>query len=364
MRVYSGSATVGDQVLNANNGKRERLGRIMLMHADKREDVKEIHAGDIVAVAGFKDVITGHTLCDRKKPVALESMTFPAPVISVAIEPDSKKEEAKLSNGLGKLSREDPSFKVYTDHETGQTIISGMGELHLEVIVDRLKREFNVEASVGRPQVAYRETITKQVEIDHKFSKQTGGRGQYAHVVIRVTPTERAEGYSFVDSIKGGAIPREYIPAVDKGIQDAMTSGAAFGYPMVDCSVELFYGSYHDVDSSEMAFRTAGSMAMKDAARKGGPVLLEPIFSIEIVTPEEYMGSVIGDLNSRRGKISNLDERAGAKVISGEIPLAESFGYATDLRSVTQGRATYTMQFSHYAPTPKGLTDKLLKKAS
>ena len=364
LRVYSGSAVVGDQVLNSNNGKRERIGRIMLMHADKREEVKEIYAGDIVAVSGLKDVITGHTLCDKNNPIALESMTFPDPVISVAIEPDSKKEEQKLSNGLGKLSREDPSFRVHSDDETGQTIISGMGELHLEVIVERLKREFGVVASVGKPQVAYRETITEEIEINHKFSKQTGGRGQYAHVVIRVTPVERGEGYTFVDSIKGGVIPREYIPAVDKGIQDAMTSGAAFGYPMVDCSVELTYGSYHDVDSSEMAFRTCGSMAMKDAARKGKPVLLEPIFSIEIVTPEDYMGSVIGDLNSRRGKINNLDERAGAKVITGELPLSDSFGYATDLRSVTQGRATYTMQFSHYAPTPKGVLDKLLKKAS
>jgi elongation factor G len=364
IRVYSGSATVGDHVINANNGKKERLGRIMKMHADKREEVKEIFAGDIVAIAGFKDVITGHTLCDAKKRIALESMTFPDPVISVAIEPDSKREEDKLSNGLGKLSREDPSFKVYTDVDTGQTIISGMGELHLEVIVDRLRREFHVSAQVGKPQVAFRETITEVTEINHKFSKQTGGRGQYAHVVIRATPLERGTGYTFTDSIKGGVIPKEYIPAVDKGIQDALTSGVVFGYPMVDVGVELYYGSYHDVDSSEMAFRTCGSMAMKKAGREGKAVLLEPIFSLEIVTPEEYMGAVIGDLNQRRGKIADLDDRAGAKVITGEIPLAESFGYATDLRSVTQGRATYTMQFAHYAPTPKSVSEKMLKKAS
>ena len=364
IRVYSGQATVGDTLTNANNGKKERLGRIMRMHADKREDVKEIYAGDIAAVAGFKEVVTGHTICDPKKPIALESMTFPDPVISVAIEPDSKKEETKLGNGLGKLSREDPSFTVRTDHDTGQTIISGMGELHLEVIVDRLKREFGVEAKVGQPQVAYRETITEVTEVDHKFSKQTGGRGQYAHVCLRATPLERGEGYRFEDSIKGGVVPKEYIPAVDKGIQDAMSSGVVFGYPMVDVAVELFYGSYHDVDSSEMAFRTCASMALKEIGRKGKSVLLEPIFSIEIVTPEEYMGSVIGDLNQRRGKIANLDDRAGAKVITGELPLSESFGYATDLRSITQGRATYTMQFAHYAPTPKGLTEKMLKKAS
>ncbi len=364
VRVYSGTATVGDQVLNANNGKRERLGRIMKMHADKREEVKEIHAGDIVAVSGLKDVVTGHTLCARNKPISLESMSFPDPVLSVAIEPDSKREEDKLSNGLGKLSREDPSFQVRTDHDTGQTIISGMGELHLEVIVDRLKREFNVAAQVGAPQVAYRETITQDVEVDHKFSKQTGGRGQYAHVCLRVTPRGRGEGFEYVDSIKGGVVPREYIPAVGKGCEDAMANGLIYGYPMVDVGVELYYGSYHDVDSSEMAFRTCASMAMKEAARRGKAVLLEPIFSIEIVTPEEYMGAVIGDLNSRRGKIANLDDRAGGKVITGELPLAESFGYVGDLRSLTQGRANYTMQFAHYAPTPRALVEKMLKKAS
>jgi elongation factor G len=364
IRVYSGSAVVGDSVLNATTGKKERLGRIMKMHANKREDVKEIFAGDIVAVAGLKDTITGHTLCSIDKPIALESMSFPEPVISVAIEPDNKDAEEKLSNGLAKLSREDPSFRVHTDDETGQTIISGMGELHLEIIVDRLKREFGVAASVGAPQVAYRETITIESEVDHKFAKQTGGRGQYAHTCIRLTPQEPGAGYEFGDDIKGGVIPREYIPAVDKGIQDAMHSGVIAGYPVVDIRASLFYGSYHDVDSNEMAFRTCASMAFKEAMRKGKPVLLEPIFALEIVTPEEYMGDVIGDLNSRRGRISNLDERGGGRVISGEVPLGETFGYATQLRSMTQGRATYSMEFHHYAPAPNSITDKIIKKGN
>jgi elongation factor G len=364
VRVYSGAAVVGDSVLNATTGKKERIGRAMKMHANKREDVKEIFAGDIVAIAGLKDTITGHTLCALDKPIVLESMTFPDPVISVAIEPENKDAEEKLSNGLAKLSREDPSFKVHTDEETGQTIISGMGELHLEIIVDRLKREFNVAAAVGAPQVAYRETITNEVEVDHKFAKQTGGRGQYAHTCIRVTPVEPGEGYSFADEIKGGVVPREYIPAVDKGCQDAMNSGVLAGFPVVDVKVALYYGSYHDVDSNEMAFRTCASMAFKEAMRKAKPVLLEPIFSIEIVTPEDYMGDVIGDLNSRRGRINNLDERAGSRVITGEVPLGETFGYATQLRSLTQGRATYSMQFAHYAPAPNSITEKIIKKAS
>ncbi len=364
VRVYSGAAVVGDSVLNATTGKKERIGRAMKMHANKREDVKEIFAGDIVAIAGLKDTITGHTLCALDKPIVLESMTFPDPVISVAIEPENKDAEEKLSNGLAKLSREDPSFKVHTDEETGQTIISGMGELHLEIIVDRLKREFNVAAAVGAPQVAYRETITNEVEVDHKFAKQTGGRGQYAHTCIRVTPCEPGEGYSFADEIKGGVVPREYIPAVDKGCQDAMNSGVLAGFPVVDVKVALYYGSYHDVDSNEMAFRTCASMAFKEAMRKAKPVLLEPIFSIEIVTPEDYMGDVIGDLNSRRGRINNLDERAGSRVITGEVPLGETFGYATQLRSLTQGRATYSMQFAHYAPAPNSITEKIIKKAS
>ncbi|MBP48052.1 MAG: elongation factor G [Myxococcales bacterium] len=364
IRVYSGSAVVGDTLINSNNGKKERMGRIMKMHADKREDIKEVYAGDIVAVAGLKDTITGHTLCDRAQPIVLESMNFPEPVISVAIEPDNKTEEQKLGNGLAKLSREDPSFTVKSDEETGQTIISGMGELHLEVIVDRLKREFNVMAQVGAPQVAYRETLRNPTEIDHKFSKQTGGRGQYAHVSLKLEPQDAGFGYEFVDKIKGGVVPREYIPAVDKGIQDAMSGGVLAGFPMVDIKATLFYGSYHDVDSSEMAFRTCASMAFKEGSRKAKPVLLEPIFSIEIVTPEDYMGDVIGDLNRRRGQIANLDERSGSKVITGKVPLSETFGYATELRSMSQGRATYTMQFSHYEPAPNAVTEKVIKKTA
>lgn len=361
VRVYSGSCVVGDSVINSNNGKKERIGRIMKMHADKREDIKEVFAGDIVAIAGLKDTITGHTLCDRQKPVVLESMNFPDPVISVAIEPDNKTEEQKLGNGLGKLSREDPSFTVSSNEETGQTIISGMGELHLEVIVDRLKREFNVNAQVGAPQVAYRETMRQEFEVNYKFSKQTGGRGQYAHVVILLEPQDPGFGYEFVDKIKGGVVPREYIPAVNKGIQDAMNAGVLAGFPVVDIKATLVFGSYHDVDSSEMAFRTAASMAFKEGMRKGKPVLLEPIFSIEAVTPEEYMGDVIGDLNRRRGRIQNLDERSGSKVISGEVALGETFGYATDLRSMSQGRATYTMQFAHYAPAPSNIAENVMK---
>ena len=362
-RIYSGVLQVGTSVLNATTGKKERIGRIMKMHADKREDLKEAYAGDIVAITGLKDTVTGNTLCDQKDPILLESMEFPDPVISIAIEPESKQEQDKLANGLQKLGREDPTFRVHTNEETGQTIISGMGELHLEVIVDRLKREFKVEPKVGNPQVAYREAITQEAEVDYKFSKQTGGRGQFAHVSLRATPThelEDAEPYEFVDSIKGGVVPKEYIPAVDKGIQDALANGIIAGFPMTGVRVELFYGSYHDVDSSEQAFRICGSMAFKELARKAKPVILEPIFKIEIITPEEYMGDVIGDLNSRRGRIANLDERAGGKVISGEVPLGETFGYATQLRSLTQGRATYTMQFSHYAKAPNAVADDVM----
>jgi len=361
VRIYSGTMVVGDSVLNANTGKNERIGRIMKMHANKREDIKEAYAGDIVAVAGLRDTITGHTLCDNKSPVALEQMKFPDPVISVAIEPENKAEEEKLSNGLSKLAREDPSFKFFTNEDTGQTLIAGMGELHLEIIVDRLKREFKVNAKVGRPQVAYRETITQKAEVDHKYAKQTGGRGQYAHTCIRIEPQEPGAGYTFVDEIKGGVIPKEYIPAVDKGIQDAMTTGHLAGYPMVDVKVSLFFGSYHDVDSNEMAFRICGSMAFKEACAKARCQLLEPIFGIEVLVPEDYMGDIIGDLNSRRGRITNLDERAGVRVITGEVPLGETFGYATDLRSRTQGRGTYTMQFSHYAPAPAQILQDVLK---
>jgi len=362
VRIYSGTMVVGDQVLNSNTGKKERIGRIMRMHANKREDIKEAYCGDIVAVAGLRDTITGHTLCDAKEPIALELMKFPDPVISVSIEPDNKTEEDKMSLGLAKLAREDPSFRVYSNEETGQTLIAGMGELHLEIIVDRLKREFKVNAKVGRPQVAYRETITKTAEVDYKYAKQTGGRGQYGHVCIRIEPQEPGTGYTFVDEIKGGIVPKEYIPAVDKGIQDAMSGGVLAGFPLVDIKAALFYGSYHEVDSSEMAFRIAGSMAFKEAAAKAKPVLLEPIFDIEILVPEDYMGDIIGDLNSRRGRITNLDERAGVRVIQGSVPLGETFGYATDLRSRTQGRGTYTMQFAHYAPAPASTLAEVTKK--
>ncbi|MBM4341984.1 MAG: elongation factor G [Deltaproteobacteria bacterium] len=361
VRIYSGVMVVGDQVLNANTGKGERIGRIMKMHANKREDIKEAYAGDIVAVAGLRDTITGHTLCDAKAPIALELMKFPDPVISVAIEPENKTEEEKLSTGLSKLAREDPSFKFFTNEETAQTLIAGMGELHLEIIVDRLKREFKVNAKVGRPQVAYRETITVKSEVDHKYAKQSGGKGQYAHVCVRLEPQEPGAGYEFVDEIKGGVVPKEFIPAVDKGIRDAMTNGFLAGYPMVDLKATLYYGSYHDVDSSEMAFRICGSMAFKEACAKAKCQLLEPIFGIEIEVPEDYMGDIIGDLNSRRGRITNLDERAGSRVITGEVPLGETFGYATDLRSRTQGRGTYTMQFSHYAPAPASILQEILK---
>ena len=363
VRIYSGTMVVGDQVLNANTGKGERIGRIMRMHANKREDIKEAYAGDIVAVAGLRDTITGHTLCDNKQPIALELMKFPEPVISVSIEPENKTEEEKLSNGLSKLAREDPSFRFFTNEETGQTLIAGMGELHLEIIVDRLKREFKVVAKVGRPQVAYRETITQPSEVDYKYAKQTGGRGQYGHVCIRISPQEPGAGYAFSDDIKGGVIPKEYIPAVDKGIQDAMSNGTLAGFQLVDIKASLFYGSYHEVDSNEMAFRIAGSMAFKEAVSKAKPVLLEPIFAMEVEVPEDYMGDIIGDLNSRRGRITNLGERGGSRTIEAEVPLGETFGYATDLRSRTQGRGTYTMQFNHYAPAPNSVLAEIQKKA-
>ena len=364
VRIYSGTLVVGDQVLNSNNGKKERIGRIMKMHANKREDIKEAYAGDIVAVAGLRDTITGHTLCDAKSPIALELMKFPDPVINVSIEPDNKAEEEKMSLGLSKLAREDPSFRFYSNEETGQTLIAGMGELYLEIIVDRLKREFKVNAKVGRPQVAYRETITQTAEVDHKYAKQTGGKGQFAHVAIRLEPQEPGTGYTFVDEIKGGLIPKEFIPSVDKGIKGAMGNGYLAGFPMVDVKATLYYGSYHDVDSSDIAFQVCASQAFKEACSKARCQLLEPIFGIEILVPEDYMGDIIGDLNSRRGRINNLDERAGVRVITGEVPLGETFGYATDLRSRTQGRGTYSMQFSHYAPAPASTLQEVLKKAS
>jgi elongation factor G len=333
------------------------------MHANKREEIKEVYAGDIAAAVGLKYTTTGDTLCNEDNAVVLESIEFPEPVISIAIEPKTKAEQEKLGFGLQKLASEDPSFRVKTDEETGQTIISGMGELHLEIIVDRLMREFKVEANVGKPQVAYRETITKKVKVEGKFVRQSGGRGQYGHVWLEVEPqSEPGKGYQFVDAIKGGVVPREYIPAVDKGIQEATDTGVLAGFPVVDVKVTLIDGSYHEVDSSEMAFKIAGSMGFKEGCQKAGPILLEPIMSVEVVVPEEYMGEVIGDLNSRRGRIMGMDSRAGAQVVSSMVPLANMFGYSTDLRSATQGRATYAMTFDHYEPVPKSVSDEIIAK--
>ncbi len=355
-RVYSGKMSAGSAMLNATKDKKERAGRILQMHANHREDKDAVFTGDIVAAVGLKNTTTGDTLCDPAHPVVLERMTFPQPVISVAIEPKTKIDQDKLSKALQSLSEEDPTFQVHTDEETGQTIIEGMGELHLEVLVDRMMREFTVGANVGKPQVAYRETITQTVEkIEERYIRQTGGRGQYGHVVITLEPTGPGGGYEFVDKIVGGVIPREYIPAVDAGIQEALQGGIIAGYPLVDMRVILTYGSYHDVDSSEMAFKIAGSMAVKKAARAAKPVLLEPIEAVEVVTPEDYMGDVIGDLNSRRGRIENMEQRGSSHVVKAQVPLAEMFGYATDLRSRTQGRATYTMQFDSYQQVPESI---------
>lgn len=359
-RVYSGTLKKGSYIYNSTKGKKERIGRLLLMHANQREEIDEVNAGDIAATVGLKDTTTGDTLCDENKPIVLESMTFPEPVIDLAIEPLTRADQDKLGTALMKLAEEDPTFRVKTDHETGQTIISGMGELHLEIIVDRLKREFKVEANVGKPQVAYRETITGSAEVEGKYIKQTGGRGQYGHVWIRVKPNEPGKGYQFINSIVGGVIPKEYIPAVDKGIQEAMQTGVLAGYPVVDISVELFDGSYHEVDSSEMAFKIAASIAFKDACKKANPVLLEPIMDVEVVTPEDYMGDVVGDLNRRRGRILSMDQRGNARVIKAEVPLAEMFGYATDLRSFTQGRASYTMKFKHYEQVPANIANEIL----
>jgi len=361
-RVYSGVANAGSYIYNSTKGKKERLGRILKMHANKREEIKEVFAGDIAAAVGLKYTTTGDTLCDEDKQVILESIEFPEPVISIAIEPKTKAEQEKLGFGLQKLASEDPSFRVKTDEETGQTIISGMGELHLEIIVDRLKREFKVEANVGKPQVAYRETITKKVKVEGKFVRQSGGRGQFGHVWLEVEPQEAGKGYEFVDAIKGGVVPREYIPAVDKGIQEATNNGVLAGFPVVDIKVTLIDGSYHEVDSSEMAFKIAGSMGFKEGCQKASPIILEPIMSVEVVVPEEYMGDVIGDLNSRRGRIMGMDSRAGAQVVSSMVPLASMFGYSTDLRSATQGRATYAMTFDHYEPVPKSVAEEIVAK--
>jgi elongation factor G len=361
-RVYSGSLTAGASVYNSTKGKRERIGRLLKMHANKREEIKEVYAGDIAAAVGLRTATTGDTLCDENHPIILESIEFPEPVISIAIEPKSKADQEKLGLSLQKLATEDPSFRVRTDEETGQTIISGMGELHLEIIVDRLLREFNVGANVGKPQVAYKETVRKSVEQQGKFIRQTGGRGQYGDVWIKLEPQQPGTGFEFVDAIKGGSIPREYIPAVEKGVKEATENGALAGYPIVDVKVTLFDGSYHDVDSSEIAFKIAGSMAFKQAARKANPVLLEPIMSVEVVVPEDFMGDVIGDLNSRRGKVLGMDTRPAAQAIDARVPLAQMFGYATDLRSMTQGRATYTMQFSHYEPVPTNVAEGIIAK--
>ena len=363
-RVYSGVVKSGDSIYNPVKGKKERIGRILQMHANSREELKEVRAGDIAAAVGLKAITTGDTLCDPNKIITLERMEFPEPVISQAVEPKTKSDQEKLGVALGKLAQEDPSFRVHTDEESGQTIISGMGELHLEIIIDRLKREFSVDANVGKPQVAYRETLNATVEQEHKYSKQTGGRGQYGHVYLRIEPQERGEGFEFVDKIKGGVVPREYIPAVEKGVVEAMESGIVAGYPVIDLKITLYDGSYHEVDSSEHAFRAAAIQAFRAASAKAKPVLLEPIMRVEVVTPEEYMGGVTGDLNSRRGMISEMEDVPSGKIVRAEVPLSEMFGYATSLRSASQGRATYSMEFSQYLPALSSVTEVMMKKAS
>jgi elongation factor G len=363
-RVYSGVLRSGDTVYNPIKAKKERIGRILQLHSNHREEIKEVYAGDIAAAVGLKDVTTGETLCDMNNVIILEKMDFPEPVIAVAVEPKTKVDQEKMGLALQKLAQEDPSFRVHTDEESGQTIISGMGELHLDIIVDRMKREFKVEANVGAPQVAYRETIRKTIEQEGKFVRQSGGRGQYGHVFLRLEPAEPGSGYKFVNGIVGGVVPKEYIPAVDKGVQEAMQNGVIAGFPVVDVKVTLYDGSYHDVDSSEMAFKIAGSMAFREGAIKARPVLLEPIMKVEVVTPEEYMGDVMGDLNRRRGLVQGMEDMPAGKVIRAEVPLAQMFGYATDLRSATQGRATYSMQFTKYAEAPNNVAEAVIKRAS
>ena len=362
IRVYSGILAAGTSVFNSAKGRRERIGRLLQMHANKREDITEVRTGDIGAAVGFKDVFTGETICDENHPVILESMDFPDPVIQVAIEPKTKVDQEKMAIALQKLAQEDPTFKVHTDAETGQTIIAGMGELHLEIIVDRMMREFKVDANVGKPQVAYRETIRKKVDAEGKFIRQSGGRGQYGHVRITLEPNESGKGYEFVNGIVGGVVPKEYIKPVDQGIQEATNSGILAGFPVVDVKVTLYDGSYHEVDSNEMAFKIAGSMAFKTACEKASPVLLEPIMAVEVEMPEDYMGDVIGNLNSRRGRIENMEERTGARVVTAKVPLAEMFAYSTTLRSMTQGRGTYTMQFSHYDEAPRNVAEEIVAK--
>ncbi|MCU7944096.1 MAG: elongation factor G [Candidatus Thiodiazotropha sp. (ex Cardiolucina cf. quadrata)] len=361
-RVYSGVLKSGDSVFNPVKGKKERIGRILQMHSNSREEIKEVLAGDIAAAVGLKDVTTGDTLCAIDKPITLERMEFPEPVISVAVEPRTKGDQEKMGIALSKLAQEDPSFRVSSDEESGQTIISGMGELHLDIIVDRMKREFKVEANVGAPQVAYRETIRSSIEQEGKFVRQSGGRGQFGHVYLRIEPQEAGSGYEFANEIVGGAVPREYIPAVDKGVQEAMGNGIKAGYPVVDVKVTLYDGSYHDVDSSEMAFKIAGSMCFKEGAAKAKPVLLEPMMKVEVITPEEYMGDVMGDLNSRRGIVQGMDDTPAGRQIKAEVPLSEMFGYATDLRSATQGRANYSMEFAKYSEVPANIADAIIKK--
>ena len=359
VRVYSGVLRTGDAVLNSTDNRKERIGRLLQMHSNTREEIKEVRAGDIAACVGLKNVITGSTLCAPNEPVLLERMEFPEPVISVAVEPKTKADQEKMSTALGKLAQEDPSFRVHTDEESGQTIISGMGELHLEILVERMRREFKVDANVGRPQVAYRETIRKTVEQEGKFVRQSGGRGQYGHVRLRLSPRESGAGYEFENAIVGGTIPKEYIPAVDQGAQESLKNGVLAGYPMVDVKVTLYDGSFHDVDSSEMAFKIAGSMALREGAEKASPCLLEPIMDVEVVTPEDYMGDVMGDLNRRRGVVHGMEDMPSGKTIAAEVPLSEMFGYATDLRSMSQGRATYTMQFARYAEAPDAVVAAL-----
>jgi len=361
IRVYSGNLKTGDSVLNTTKGRTERIGRLLKMHANKREEISEIWAGDICAVVGLKNVTTGDTICSEKAPIRLESIEFAAPVIHVAVEPKTKSDQEKMGVALNKLAQEDPTFKVHTDPDSGQTIISGMGELHLEIIVDRMMREFNVQANVGKPQVAYRETIRKQAEAEGKFIRQTGGSGNYGHVKIRVEPNP-GKGYEFENDVVGGTVPKEYIKPAEQGIKEAMQGGVLAGFELVDMKVTLYDGSYHEVDSNEMAFKIAGSMALKDAAKKASPVLLEPVMAVEVVVPEEYMGTIIGDLNSRRGRIEGMEHRAGSQVVKASVPLSEMFGYATNMRSNTQGRATYTMHFSRYEEAPRSVAEEVIAK--
>ena len=361
-RVYSGVLNSGDTVMNPGKDRKERIGRLLQMHANERSEIKEVRAGDIAAAVGLKDVITGDTLCDPEHVIQLEKMLFPEPVISVAVEPKTKADQEKMGLALQRLAKEDPSFRMSTDQESGQTIIAGMGELHLEIIVDRMKREFKVEANVGKPQVAFRETITERVVEEYKHIKQTGGHGQYGHVKIRLEPNQAGKGFVFTNEIVGGVIPKEFIPAIEKGVRESCDRGVIAGFPLIDVKVALIDGSYHDVDSSAMAFELAGSMCLREAARKAKPILLEPVMKVEVVTPEDYMGAVIGDLNARRGKITGMDSQAGVQTLASEVPLSTMFGYATELRSATQGRATYTMEFSHYAPVPAHLSEEIVMR--